>query len=143
MKLVFKDIEPFSINKAYYKGSFSRTRELREWATRVISQLGSPVNQVVINHWKKKYKGKHLSVYLKHYIPKSKFYNKDGTISIRSNDLTNIEKLIVDLIFGVKHSLYGLDIDDKNIVQLLSEKIPSKTYSIECVIRSVKLKEVI
>ena len=141
MKIILKDIPPFSINKAYYKGTFSRTRELRDWTDRVIKEMSTPVNQAIIKEYKRLLKGKALGVRIKFFIPHKIFYKVDGNISIRSNDLSNIEKNLIDLVFGSKHSLLGLDIDDKNIVDLYSSKRPSSSYEIKITIKIITLNK--
>ena len=142
MKIILNNIEPFSINKAYYKGTFNRTKELREWSDRIINQMATPVNQAIIKEYKKLLKDKAIGMRIYFFIPHKNFYTKDGSISIRSKDLSNIEKNLIDLIFGSKYNVMGLDIDDKNIVDLYSSKRVSSSFKIEIKLKIIKLPEI-
>lgn len=152
------DAEPFSINKAYYLKSFNgksaskvRTRECREWGDRILIQLqklGDKLDEFNDYFDEKKHA---LSIKLKFLIPFNKFYTKAGHISIGSSDITNVEKLLVDLLFDERFNGRGLDgyllknfnINDKFIVAMESSKIPSKRdYKIKIVVEIIPKPEI-
>jgi Holliday junction resolvase RusA-like endonuclease len=54
-------------------------------------------------------------------------------INAQSLDLSNVEKLIVDALFIDKHE-NNLQIDDRNITRMVSEKCFGEDYRIEITI---------
>jgi Holliday junction resolvase RusA-like endonuclease len=72
-----------------------------------------------------KEKGGTFSIDICLVYPSFIFYNKSGTISSKTFDITNCEKNIVDLIF---HSC--MDVNDKYLVEMRSAKIAGATYEI-------------
>lgn len=123
---------PFSINKAYYKQTFNMTRECRQWRETIINALKEETNQLIINSFKNKFdETKHgIQIVISHRMPKEWFFTKKEIISRRSQDITNIEKLLVDILFDSRFyergEINNLNIDDKFIVSMLSEKIFTK-----------------
>jgi hypothetical protein len=132
--------EPFSINKAYYLKSYSgksatkiRTKECREWGDRVIDQLQKYKKEMELFRDGFNEKQHALHIELDFCIPVSKFYTKTGHISIASSDITNIEKLLVDLLFDERFNgrslnsqiVENININDKFITKMVSSKSPS------------------
>lgn len=66
-----------------------------------------------------------FAVLLEFVYPKAVFYNKQGTISSKSHDLSNVEKGLIDLIFGAT-----MGVNDKYITKLVSTKRSGAEYSI-------------
>lgn len=136
----------FSINKAYYnKGNMKvRTQECRAWGASIVRKLANSEIQEQIKWFREQYKpDQHgLAINLSFGVLPEFFFTKSGLISIRSLDLTNVEKLLVDIIFNKKFdtSEYeSLNIDDKCLVQLYSEKIPSQDWIISVSLSLVDL----
>jgi hypothetical protein len=81
---------------------------------------------------------KHVyKVDLTFFYPKHVLYRKDGGISARAHDLSNVEKPLIDLVFLPmfydRPSPYGaknLNIDDKYIIDLRSRKRVGKDFRI-------------
>ncbi len=136
-RLALPNSRGFSINKAYYKATFTRTRECRDWANAIIEKLQSPKNLAAVSAFKQKFDASNgaIGVFLKFHINRSVFYTKSKDISRFSMDLSNVEKLLVDLLFDKKYGIHALDLDDKLIVQLVSEKVPSDSFSIDIGLR--------
>jgi hypothetical protein len=145
---------PFSINSAYYlksygKGSTTkiRTKECRDWGDSVLMQLQAYRSEIA-NFVKAFDETKDaISVKLVFNIPVKSFLTQKNMISLRSNDLSNVEKLLIDIIFDERfnnRSLNGLDmfnfnINDKLIVNLNSTKQPTvNDYYIEVDVRAEK-----
>ena len=71
-----------------------------------------------------------LSLTLIYYQPKDILFTKNGHVSRRSQDLSNVEKMLVDIICDPRfngreigsQSFQNLDCDDTAVVQLLSMK---------------------
>ena len=124
---------PFSINKAYYKNR-KRTRECREWGDDILLQLQS---SKILSKLRKVKQWKAIELHLLYHYPKEKLYTKKGEISRRSMDLSNIEKLLIDLICDSRYNgrvlkdtvLENANVDDKLIVKLVSEKRLSEDNS--------------
>lgn len=121
---------PFSINAAYYKRSKTRTTQCRAWGDGILSQLQNPNIQSMFKTFKGAISDRPLiGLNLTFQYPIDVLYTKAGHISRRSMDLSNIEKMLIDLIFDNRFHERGtpnLNLDDKFIVDLKSEKRPSK-----------------
>lgn len=78
-------------------------------------------------------------------IPREKFYNKQGLISSRTADLSNVEKALVDVIFlpanfgnNPPYNCEQLNIDDKYVTEMSSRKVAvDADYSIDITIEIV------
>lgn len=132
MKISFELCSPpFSINKAYYKRSKTRTAECREWGDNILIQLQNPTIQALFDALRAGM-SKHplLGIMMEFQSPVDVLYTKSGDISRRSMDLSNIEKLLIDLIFDPRfdgrtvkdQKVRNLAIDDKFIVDMRSSK---------------------
>lgn len=130
--LVLK-VKPFSINAMYYN-SRVKTTEAREWSGHVFNQLSWSKNQVILAKIRDEFDPhKHsIEVELIAYYPQEIYFTKDGKISGKTIDCSNWEKPLIDLIFLPKY--YGqivpngcdnLNIDDKFISKICSEKLPA------------------
>lgn len=130
----------FSINKAYYKQTFNRTRECRDWAHGIVAALQTPDNLAAVYAFKQKFDASNdaIGVFFKFGVPRSAFYTKSNDISRFSLDLTNVEKLLLDIIFDKKYGHHALDLDDKLVVQLVSEKVPADGFAIDIGLRILK-----
>ncbi|HEY5688546.1 MAG TPA: hypothetical protein VIS27_09610 [Yeosuana sp.] len=131
-KLYLPGCRGFSVNKAYYKSTFTRTTECRQWARGIAEALQSPTNMSEITKFLNTFNRDvdAIGIFLKFKIPRGTFYTQKNDISRHSMDLTNVEKLLVDIVFDRKHGPHALDLDDKMLVQCISEKVPSDTFSI-------------
>ncbi len=104
----------------------------KEWSMRFISQLRKKTAQAEIQKIREAYEpGDVFAVKFTHWY--KRFHNKDGMVSAHTEDLSNTEKLTVDLLFLSKYHVlpepYGapnLNIDDRYIVSLLSRKRANK-----------------
>ena len=139
---------PFSINKAYYKRSFTRTEQCRAWGDSVLAQLQAERIQADFEALRACCETRHgLEAHLTFHIPAKLFYTKKGEISRRSQDLSNVEKMLIDLIFDERYCgrelddgqvINNLSLDDKLIVKLVSEKKPTEgSAQIEVTLRSL------
>ena len=76
------------------------------------------------------------------FYPKHVLYRKDGQISGRAHDLSNVEKPLVDLLFLPNfYDTYGcknLNADDKYITHLVSKKCEGKSFKIKI---SIQIKD--
>ena len=97
---------PFSVNAMYYKKTFNRTREAREWATIVFGELEKPHAQQQMELFRKAFddKTEGVRLILTFYYPRDIILTKAGYVSSRSMDLTNVEKPLQDLIFDKKYN---------------------------------------
>lgn len=126
------NIEPFSINRMSYRDKTRLTADYREWQKRFFMQLAKDVPQSELAKVREVFDpAKHrFAVKLTHYYPV--LLNKDGAINAHTEDLSNIEKPEIDLIFLAKYFPlpvpYGapnLNTDDRHIISLVSRKVQS------------------
>lgn len=144
LRLLFKS-PPFSINSAYYRNR-QRTKECRAWGNQIHCQLAEPQVAAALKLFKQSLTSHtKLQVELNFKYPERTLYTLSGEVSRRSMDLSNIEKLLIDLIFDKRfqdrltdngYSIVSLEEDDKKIMKLISTKSLSEdnTNQIEVII---------
>lgn len=133
-KLVLQGLQAVSINNAYYNDKRHGYKpEVKQWFQQVAHQLGQGQNKKAISDVKKYFdEDKHVfHVMLSFTNPN--FYTKDGRISARSFDLSNIEKCTIDSLFLSAHA-NSIGIDDKFITRMVSEKKFGEESQIDVVI---------
>jgi hypothetical protein len=138
VKFTLSDTKPFSINKFYYKRSKTRTTQARKWGDDICKLLSGKEVQSAIEVCRSNFNPliHHLEVSYNFHIPTDRFYTKEGKISRRSMDLTNIEKPLQDILFCgrfYERGVLNFNIDDQYITTLTSRKMASNTgkYFIE------------
>jgi hypothetical protein len=135
--IVFQS-KTLSINSTYYGNKLhGKTPEAQQWTTNMMLTIGRYKAEFdsLRTHFNPK---KHVySFKMKIFIPESVMYTKDGKMTSLVHDLSNVEKSCVDVIFLPKfyaeESLFGLkapnlNIDDRYLQYLSSEKIPTEDY---------------
>ena len=140
-------VPSFSVNKYYYRRGKSvvRTSPAREWGANVHEQLAVLNLQPQFEAFRKAFKpSKHgIHVDLTFFVERSLYFTKKGLINIRSKDLTNVEKPLVDLIFDERYfnrdGIQNLAINDKHIISLHSRKLPADISTIKVVISLVDM----
>lgn len=129
---------PFSVNKAYYRNR-QRTQECRKWSDNILTQLQHPSIQAQFQALRDATQPNDtLTLHITHVMPEKKFRTKKGTISRFSMDLSNIEKLPIDLVFDDRFDgrfidgteIRNLCLDDKIITTLISKKQGGDDYKI-------------
>jgi len=131
-------IKGFSINSFYTANRRFKTSAAREWTITVQHFLKDSKIQKKLENLRDYFNPqKHVfEITLKFYYPKNKLFSSTGGISSKSFDCSNVEKPLIDILFLPKYfeETPNLNIDDKYIVKLLSEKKISrdnKSYYIE------------
>ncbi len=138
--------KPFSVNNAYYRNR-NRNKACRAWGDDILRQLMDPGIQSKLDQFRDAFNALEHAIsvkYVYHY-PRKIIFNREGEVSQRSMDLSNIEKLLQDLIFdhrfydrtvildsGEVTKLRNLNLNDSKIVDLTSQKrlSPTNEYSI-------------
>lgn len=129
--LILSGVKPYSINNAYYKKTFTMTAECRVWRKTVIKALKSKENQQVMDEIRETFfSAIHgLVVKIRFGIPYSTYWTQKGDINSKSMDLSNVEKLLIDIIcderFYERGEIRNCNVNDKYILNLISEKTPS------------------
>lgn len=146
LQLNFNKIQPMSINKAYYKTRKVLTQAARDYRKALWAQMEPKRDE--IDAFKLKFNKMKHSLSLKVYVgvPSSRFYTKQGYISLHSSDIDNLAKLLIDNTVDSKFRAekYGaatLDLDDKFITSLHLNKYPSpeEHWHIEMVFEIIDL----
>lgn len=123
--------KPFSINAATYSDARTKTREYYDWSSKIFHQLNTPENLDKMTQIRESFdENLHaFEVEITAVYPRSIFITKEGKLSARTIDVTNFEKLLVDLFFdkqfNTKPAPYGvknINVNDKNIISLISKK---------------------
>ena len=139
-RVITLKLKPFSINAMYGRDKRHKTTAFQEWCCSILVALALKENKKKLKELREffNYKRHVYKVEITFFYPKHVLYTKDGPISAKAHDLSNIEKPLIDLvflpIFYDKPSPYGtknLNIDDKYITHLVSKKRVSKSYKIK------------
>lgn len=126
-------LPPFSINAMYYADFRAKTPEAREWTGQVFWQLNRPDNQIALKELRDYFDPKlhAFGVEVSAFYPRDVFFNKEGTVSGRTIDISNFEKTILDLLFGTKYfdkvvpnGVKNINFDDRYIQYCISKKLP-------------------
>lgn len=141
-------INAFSVNNVYCRDRRYKTSAFKEWEMRFITQLRRKTPQEQLQKIREAFQlGDKFAVKLTFFY--KRFLNKDGFISAHVEDLSNVEKAAIDILFlGKYHVLpepYGapnINADDRYIISLLSRKQASKDPEdkIRIEIRLIKAK---
>ena len=117
-----------------------KTIEAQEWSASILVALALKENKKKLKELRQHfdYKKHVYKVDLTFFYPKHVLHTKEGPISARAHDLSNVEKPLIDLIFLPmfydRPSPYGaknLNIDDKYITHLVSKKRVGKSFKIK------------
>ncbi len=126
------NISPFSVNAMYCRDKRYKSQAYKQWEMRFIVQLRKKTAQAQIQKIREAYRpGDKFAVKLTCYY--YRFLNKQGLISAHTEDLSNVEKPILDILFLSKYHVlpepYGapnINADDRFIVSLTSRKLQAK-----------------
>lgn len=133
-----------------YRDKRNKTQEAHDWSHTVLHHLSQPHNKEQLKDLREYFDPKKhaYKIDLKFYYPPEILRTKDGRISAKSHDLSNVEKPLIDLIFLPKYfdipSPYGaenLKIDDKYLVDLKSSKRTSEDYKMEIELEIINLED--
>ena len=136
-RVITLKLKPFSINAMFCRDKRHKTIEAQEWSCSVLVALALKENKKKLKELRQHFDPmKHVyKVDLTFFYPKHVLYRKDGGISARAHDLSNVEKPLIDLVFLPmfydRPSPYGaknLNIDDKYIIDLRSRKRVGKDF---------------
>ena len=138
-RVITLKLKPFSINAMFCRDKRHKTIEAQEWSCSVLVALALKENKKKLKELRQYFDPmKHVyKVDLTFFYPKHVLYRKDGGISARAHDLSNVEKPLIDLVFLPmfydRPSPYGaknLNIDDKYVTDLRSRKRVGKDFRI-------------
>lgn len=132
-------IKGLSINSMFYaEKRFGLNQEARTWVDTVCVLLSRSENAQKMQELREAFDPAKnaYAVQLKYYYPKDIYYTKDGKLSRRALDLTNVEKPLVDVLFLEKYRV-GLLTDDCVLKSCHSVKLPSDDWKIEITIKIV------
>jgi hypothetical protein len=128
---------PFSVNKSHYRNG-NRTKECRAWGDLILEQLAPFEDEIEDFRLSFDKLNQSLNTELIFLYPSAILLTKKGYVSRRSSDLSNIEKMLVDLIFDPKFYERGfnnLNLDDTLVTSQLSKKRISPTDSYQIIVK--------
>lgn len=147
--LLFEGLKPFSVNAAYVR-TLNGVRK-SDGASQFCSQIFNILSRLdeaaqlaglreAFNEALHSYEIEMVA-----YYPRPVFFTKKGTISSKTIDLSNAEKLIIDCLFLPKfheqsfpNGSLNLNMDDRNLTSLISKKLPADRLVIEVKISIVE-----
>lgn len=146
---------PFSINSMYFNRPDNkkiRSLDARNWSRLIFIQLNNQYNLNQLKLFRDAFDPKTMGIgiHMTTHYKRDTFFTKKDQISSRTMDISNIEKPIIDLIFDPKYfkrkcpeGCQNLNLNDKYIVGMISNKLPSKTGEMYMFIKlwTVKLED--
>lgn len=140
-RTIMVDHPAFSINKMYNnRRSFGTSAAFKQWTAGLFHKLSTEQNLQSFTDLREFFNPKShcFNLDLTFTFPSKVYYTKEGQMSARCFDISNIEKPLIDLIFlpeyYKKPSPYGcknLNIDDKYIRSMRSRKISGDMHRIQ------------
>lgn len=124
-------LQPFSVNRTYYRDRRHKTQDFRDWELATINALAAPQVQSKLAKIREGFDAKKhgFVVRFKYMYPAAILFNKQGQISSRAEDLSNVEKPLLDVLFLPKYSVQpfpwgcpNVNADDKHVLRLNSSK---------------------
>lgn len=117
----------FSVNQTYCRNRATKTTEARAWEHNMAMHLDEiKALTDFANTWKASPTGAGIEVRITYRVPAFIFYKKDGLISVKSMDLDNQVKIMLDILFGKR-----LGINDTHVSKLVLQKEAADKYEIE------------
>lgn len=143
-------LEPFSVNRTYYRDRRHKTQDFRDWELAAINALASQTVQQKLDKIRSAFDAqKHgFIVRFKFMYPAAVLFNKQGQISSRAEDLSNIEKPLLDVLFLPKYHVQpfpwgcsNVNADDKYVLRLTSQKTvsPNDNYYVQISVAIIDL----
>jgi len=132
---------PQSINSMYYGNrAHGKTPAAQDWTRIVCHELSSPSIKAKLRELREFFDAEKHAYKLALTFHTPKMFNKQGTISAQSQDLSNIEKGIVDILFLESYFSHveNLNTDDRFLIAMYSQKKYAKTFAIDVAISIVK-----
>jgi len=151
MKVKFSlPLEPFSVNRMHTRDKAHKSQDYRDWEIAAIQALRKQGPQTALAQIRDAFKPEShgLVVWFKFLFPAKVLFNKAGLISSRAEDLSNVEKPLLDILFLPKYHVQpmpwgapNVNADDKYVLRLTSTKAlsPDDAYHIEVRIATVPL----
>lgn len=127
-------LEPFSINRMYGRDKRHKTADYKDWELAAFNSLNNGFVQKELERFRTDFNPEQhvVEARLVAHYPANILFNQKGLISSKAEDITNWEKVLVDIIFLPKHfvqpfpsGVKNLNCDDKLLVKLVSEKAVS------------------
>lgn len=109
-----------------------KTQDLRNWMVEVFHALSTDANQAALADLRSNFDQSKQFYFIRlvHYIPEKKYRAKNG--NLKTPDITNIEKPLIDLIFDKKYhdkkppfGCPNLNMNDASTAGMLTWKKPT------------------
>lgn len=122
--VIYLPMKAFSVNAYHFRDKRHKTPEARQWEASIQEALAE--HKVLVDMALTfKEKGGFFEIEMDFIYPPYVFFNKDKTISSKTFDLSNVEKPLIDQIFGGV-----MDVNDKNILRMISRKMCGVSFGI-------------
>lgn len=122
-------LEAFSINSVYYRDRRHKTQAYRDWEKQAFSAIYKPEVQEKLAQIREQFSESRHCFSVGFVFEMPQLFNKQGKISSRAEDLSNVEKMLLDILFLPKYHVQpwpdgvpNLNADDKLVLKLSSEK---------------------
>lgn len=117
--------QAFSVNAYRYKRNFAKTAEARVYEAKILALLEDHKTlHDMADEFRER--GGVLEIHITCFYPHHIFYNKSGSVSAKTYDVSNTEKPLLDLIINT-----FMQLDDRFVTKMVSEKKVGPNYAIE------------
>lgn len=134
--MVLQNSRAFSVNAATYRDARFKTASYKEWYTILNQQIirhPEYANLLILAEDFLLDERQILELDYHVQYPESVFKNPKGLVSSRTFDVSNTEKLFIDLLVG---DIMG--INDKYIRKMVSSKGPGDNFALKFTIRLIR-----
>lgn len=117
----------FSINKTYSRDMRFKSSEYKDWfiRTKTTIEEHEAYKELLDMAGDFNVLGGEFSVHMEVVYPSWLYYNKSGQISAKTFDCSNVEKVLIDLLFGDI-----MNVNDRNITRLVSTKRAGANFAL-------------
>jgi hypothetical protein len=144
--LYFHGLRTFSVNASYVNAGRGRAKSsgLTEWCGQFFNLLASTENQEKVADLRANFDAQKHVYHIEILVSTPDLYTAKGEVSTRTHDCSNFEKGILDCLMLPKYNdepvPYGcanLNLDDKFVTRLVSEKVPSLHRNLSVTVKIV------
>ena len=142
--------KPFSVNSMYYSQRNIKTADCREWTAQILFALNAEAPTKAMEALRSYFDPKkHVyRVAFTFRYPKHLYFTKNGDISSRTMDCTNVEKPLLDILFSTQYfnkpcpdGAANLNTNDRYVASCYSCKLPAEVHSIDIELEIIELED--
>lgn len=137
----FLPLKPMSVNRMYNRDRRHKSQAYKDWEISAFNCLQHPKVAIELQELRLAFNPDEHVFSVQFIFNFPELFNKAGSISSRVEDLSNIEKPLLDVLFLPKvhvqpfpHGALNINCDDKYVIELNSKKIFANRVGVQVII---------